>query len=52
VCVGVGPGVGVREGASEEIPESVRGLVGLGSWGTVARDDVGELTVDITLCCS
>lgn len=51
--MGVGLGVGVREGASDEIPESVRGLVGLGSCGTVAtRDDVGKLTVDITLCCS
>ena len=53
MCVGAGTGVGVREGASDEIPESVRGLVGLGSWGTVAtRDDVGELTVEITLCRS
>ena len=48
MCV-VGPGVGKGEGASEQIPESVRGL-GLGSWGTVAGDDVGELTVEITLC--
>ena len=51
MCVRVGPGIGEGEGASEQMPESVRGL-GLGSWGTVARDDVGELTVEITLCCS
>ena len=44
----MGPGIGEGEGASEQIPESVSGL-GLGSWGTVARDDVGELAVEITL---
>ena len=44
----MGLGIGEGEGASEQTPESVNGL-GLGSWGTVARDDVGELAVEITL---